>query len=261
MLTNEKYIGNNVYNRTSFKLKKLRVISTPEMCREGKRLRGRLYRRGVFHHPAGSSAAKARRYTDEELIERLRALHKSRGSLSGLIINETDGMPSSTVYAYRFGSLIRAYQMVGFTPEKDYRFLEVNRILPAPAPARSSSETERQIAELGGKVVRDIDTDLLRVNDEFEVSLVLARCTKHESGRNSWKVRFDAGLVPDITVAVRLNDTNEAPLDYYLLPRLDFGQQRLHLADHNPVEFESYRFDTLDYLYGMAERSRLRRVA
>jgi len=99
------------------------------------------------------------------------------------------------------------------------------------------------------------------VNDEFEVSLVLARCHKHESGRNRWKIRFDTGLVPDITVAVRLNDTNETPLDYYLLPRLDFGQQRLQLADHNPVEFESYRFDTLDYLYGMAERSRLRRVA
>jgi endogenous inhibitor of DNA gyrase (YacG/DUF329 family) len=48
---------------------------------------------------------------------------------------------------------------------------------------------------------------------------------------------------------------------YYLLPRLDFGQQRIHLADHNSIEFESYRFDSLDYLYGMAERSRLRRVA
>lgn len=30
-LTNEKYIGNNVYNRISFKLKKLRVINTPQM--------------------------------------------------------------------------------------------------------------------------------------------------------------------------------------------------------------------------------------
>jgi len=260
VLTNEKYIGNNVYNRVSFKLKKLRVINTPDMWIRKESAFEAIVPPQMFFTAQGIIRAKARRYTDEELIERLRALHKSRGSLSGLIINETDGMPSSTVYAYRFGSLIRAYQMVGFTPEKDYRFLEVNRILRRLHP-EIVGETERQIAELGGRVVRDVDTDLLRVNDEFEVSLVLARCTKHESGRNSWKVRFDTGLVPDITVAVRLNDTNEAPLDYYLLPRLDFGQQRLQLADHNPVEFESYRFETLDYLYGMAERSRLRRVA
>ncbi|AAZ96300.1 hypothetical protein Tbd_0347 [Thiobacillus denitrificans ATCC 25259] len=31
VLTNEKYIGNNVYNRISFKLKKLRVVNTPDM--------------------------------------------------------------------------------------------------------------------------------------------------------------------------------------------------------------------------------------
>jgi len=68
-------------------------------------------------------------------------------------------------------------------------------------------------------------------------------------------------LLPDITVAVRLDHANAAELDYYLLPRLDFGQPRIHLADQNPIEFESYRFETLNYLYGMAERARLRRVA
>ena len=80
-------------------------------------------------------------------------------------------------------------------------------------------------------------------------------------GGTRWKVRFDTSLAPDVPVAVRLDQENKAPLDYYLLPRLDFGQPRLSLADQNPVEFESYRFDTLDYLYGMAERARIRRVA
>ncbi len=31
VLTNEKYVGNNVYNRISFKLKKKRVVNPPEM--------------------------------------------------------------------------------------------------------------------------------------------------------------------------------------------------------------------------------------
>jgi hypothetical protein len=119
------------------------------------------------------------------------------------------------------------------------------------------AQTEAQIIELGGAVVRDTPTDLLRLNGEFSISLVLARCRGDDSNRRRWKVRFDTSLAPDVTVAVRLDQGNTAPLDYYLLPRLDFGQARLHLAERNAVEFESYRFDSLDYLYGMAERARL----
>ena len=100
--------------------------------------------------------------------------------------------------------------------------------------------------------MRDPASDLLTVNGEFTVSLVLARCQLLDNGRRRWKVRFDTSLAPDITVAVRLDESNQGALDYYLLPRLDFGQPRIHLADRNGVEFESFRFDSLDYLYGTA---------
>jgi hypothetical protein len=76
-----------------------------------------------------------------------------------------------------------------------------------------------------------------------------------------WKVRFETGLAPDLTIAVRLAPDNRVALDYYLLPRLDFGIPRINLNEHNPVELESYRFDTLDYLYGMAARARPRMFA
>jgi hypothetical protein len=204
--------------------------------------------------------ARAYRFSNEELIEKLRRLFQQHGYLSGLIIDEAEGMPSSAAYAHRFGSLIRAYQTVGFTPDRDYQYLEVNQFLRRLHP-EIVGETERMIAEVGGAVVRDPASDLLTVNREFTVSLVLSRCQLQDNGRRRWKVRFDTSLTPDITVAVRLDETNQAPLDYYLLPRLDFGQSGIHLADHNGLEFESYRFDSLDYLYSMAERSRLRRVA
>ncbi|MEY9634115.1 hypothetical protein ABIF66_002344 [Bradyrhizobium japonicum] len=37
------------------------------------------------------------------------------------------------------------------------------------------------------------------------------------AGAYRWKVRVDAGLRPDITVAIRMNQMNSAILDYYLL--------------------------------------------
>jgi DNA invertase Pin-like site-specific DNA recombinase len=260
VLTNEKYIGNNIYNRISFKLKKLRVENTPDMWIKKEGAFESIVPPDVFYTAQGIARARAYRYTNEELIERLRSLYQNRGFLSGLIIDETEGMPSTSIYAHRFGSLVRAYQMVGFTPDRDYRYLETNKFLRRFHP-EIVNQTESQIASLGGIVRRDSATDLLRVNDEFSISLVLARCQTPESGRHHWKVRFDTSLAPDITVAVRLDQTNQAALDYYLLPRLDFGQPRISLAERNAVEFESYRFDSLDYLYGMAERTRLRRAA
>jgi DNA invertase Pin-like site-specific DNA recombinase len=214
----------------------------------------------LFYTAQGILRARAHRYTDDELIEKLRSLYQRHGYLSGLIIDETEGMPSAAAYAHRFGSLIRAYQTVGFTPDRDYQYLEVNQFLRRLHP-EIVGQTERMIAEVGGAVERDPATDLLTVNREFTVSLVLARCQQLDNGRRRWKVRFDTSLAPDITVAVRLDDSNQAALDYYLLPRLDFGQPRIHLADHNGIEFECYHFDSLDYLYGMARRIRIRRAA
>lgn len=260
VLTNEKYIGNNVYNRVSFKLKKMRVVNPPDMWIRKEGAFQSIIPSEAFYTAQGIMRARARRYSNEELIERLRNLYRNRGFLSGLVIDETDGMPSSSVYMYRFGSLIRAYQTVGFTPGRDYRYIETNRFLRKLHP-EIVAQTERKIVDLGGCVLRDPATDLLSINREFTACIVLARCQAHDNGRNHWKIRFDTSLLPDITVAVRLSRANTDALDYYLLPRLDFGQPRINLADQNPMEFECYRFDTLDYLYGMAERARLRRVA
>lgn len=260
VLSNEKYIGNNIYNRVSFKLKRHRVVNTSDMWIRKEGAFEPVVPPTVFYTAQGIIRARARRYTDDDLIERLRALYKSKGFLSGLIINETEGMPCASVYAHRFGSLIRAYETVGFTPGRDYRYLEVNRFLRRLHPD-IVAQAETQIAQLGGIVWRDPATDLLDINGEFTASLVLARCQLHDGNNARWKIRFDTSLVPDITVAVRLDHANRAPLDYYLLPRLDFGQPRISLAERNPAQFESYRFDTLDYFYGMAERLRLRRVA
>ena len=260
VLTNEKYVGHNIYNRHSFKLKKVHVVNPPEMWIKKESAFEAVVPPEVFYIAQGIIRARGQRYTDEELIERLRTLFQSRGFLSGLIINETEGMPSSCVYAHRFGSLIRAYEAVGFTPDRDYRYLETNRVLRQMHP-QVVAEAERMIADIGGSVVRDAATDLLRLNDEITVSLVLARCQTSDAGHHRWKVRFDTSLAPDITVAVRLDTANQAALDYYLLPRLDFGQNRISLAEQNAIEFESYRFDSLDYLYGMAARTRVRSAA
>jgi len=70
VLTNEKYIGNNIFNRISFKLKKLRVENTPDMWIKKEGAFESIVPPDVFYTAQGNIRAKAHRYTNEELIER-----------------------------------------------------------------------------------------------------------------------------------------------------------------------------------------------
>src|SRR3546814_7651417 len=73
-------------------------------------------------------------------------------------------------------------------------------------------------------------SDLLTINAEFSVSIAIVRCQETPAGSRRWHVRFDTGLSPDITIAVRMNEENRAPLDYFLLPRLDMTLPRIQIG-------------------------------
>ncbi len=77
-----------------------------------------------------------------------------------------------------------------------------------------------------------------------------------------WKIRLDAGLKPDITIAVRMDGANAAVRDYYLLPWIDLGpQDRVRLAETNGVSLDSYRFDDLQRFFELTGRATLRSAA
>jgi DNA invertase Pin-like site-specific DNA recombinase len=260
VLTNEKYIGNNVYNRRSFKLKRERVVNPPEKLVRKEEAFPAIIEPELFYIAQGIIRGRSQRFSDEDLLTKLKGLYEGKGYLSGILINEAEEMPSASVYTHRFGSLIRAYELVGYRPDRDFAYLEINRQLRRLHP-EIVQRTEAGIMDIGGEVFRDAGTDLLTVNGEFTASIVLARSRRTEAGNLRWKIRLDTGLCPDITIAVRLDAENAGILDYYLLPWIDLGPQRLNLAEANGVWLEGYRFDGLEALYRLAARSRIRRAA
>src|SRR5262249_47165589 len=122
-----------------------------------------------------------------------------RGQLSGIIIDEAEGLPSSSAYRLRFGSLLRAYQLVGFRPRRDYRYIEINRLLRKLHPG-IIDEIIGQFRAVGCVVKRDLNNDLISINNEFSVSVVIARCRQTQSGAYRWRLRLDTSLCPDITI-------------------------------------------------------------
>jgi DNA invertase Pin-like site-specific DNA recombinase len=256
VLTNEKYIGNNVYNRSSFKLKIKRVKNPPEMWIRSNGAFEPVIDPQFFYQAQGIMLERYRRFSNEELIERLKHLYHEHGRLSGILIDETEGMPSSTVYRSRFQGLIHAYRLVGYTPDRDYQYIMINRFL-RKMHKEVVADAIGQIRDLGGTVRRDESTDLLTINDEFTASIVVARCWHTAAGAKRWLIRFDMSLAPDITVALRMDVENVAAMDCYLLPLIDLEMERLRLCEYNGAHLDTYRFDNLEYFFGMAERARM----
>lgn len=253
VLTNEKYIGNNVYHRTSCKLKRKHVVNPREMWIRADNAFPAIVDPALFARVQEAIIARAKRYSDDEMLTALRELWSRHGRISGLLIDEQDAMPSSAAFSNRFGSLIRAYALIGYTPETDYSFVEINRYLRSRHPEIVQEVISRLVA-MGVTVERDPKTELLILDHELRVSLVLSRCLRTPAGSSRWLLRFEDSHRPDLTIAVRMDDTNQGIKDYYLLPAIDLRADRLRLSEDNHVLLDSYRFDDLEFFFQMAER-------
>src|SRR5271166_2371874 len=129
ILTNPKYAGANVYNRKSFKLKRKRVVNPPEMWIRCDNAFAPIIPLEQFTEAVAIIESRHTHLTDEQLLERLRNLLARIGELSGILIDDAEDMPSSTVYQSRFGGLTRAYALIGYTPLRDLRYIEINRAM------------------------------------------------------------------------------------------------------------------------------------
>jgi hypothetical protein len=260
VLINEKYTGDNVWNRVSFKLKRKRVRNDPDMWIRAEGVFQPIVDRELFNAAQRIISERSQRLSDSELLDGLRHLFEAQGQLSGLIIDETDHLPSSSAYRHRFGSLLRAYHLVGYTPRRDYHYLEINRALRRLYP-EMIDEIVTSLRQAGATVGRSAESDLLDVNGEFSLSVVIARCRETPAGALRWRLRFDAGLRPDITIAVRMDIRNRRPLDFYVFPKIDTANERIRLAEENGLSLDAYRFDTLDILNELAMPIRIREAA
>jgi len=90
VLTNEKYIGHNVYNRVSFKLKQKRVRNPPEtLVRRNDAFEAIVDPRD-FYRAEGIILGRHRRFSDDEMLARLRDLLQRHGRLPKKVLEPYD---------------------------------------------------------------------------------------------------------------------------------------------------------------------------
>ena len=260
VLTNEKYVGNNVYNRVSFKLKQKRVINPPDMWIRANGAFESIVDPAMFYTAQGIMQERNRRFTNEEMIELLRQLVQKNSGLSGHLIDDTEGLPSSACYRSRFGSLVEAYRRAGYEPAQDFSYLQVNRRIRELYPDLID-DTINRLRAVGASVSNHASADHLIVNGEYTAAIAISRCRQSTTGALRWNLRFSKDQRPDITVLVRMDPVNESPSDFYLLPLIDIHAPSLRLGEYNAAYVDAYRFESMEGFAQLALRTKIARLA
>jgi DNA invertase Pin-like site-specific DNA recombinase len=259
VLTNEKYIGNNVFYRTSVKLQTKRIRNPRNKWITKRGAFEPIISPEIFDQAQRIFAERANPITNDELLNQLRKLLEREGRLSAPLIDRTEGMKSSAFYKSRFDRLVVAFRLAGYDPPLDYRWIEENREL-RPIRPKFISELIDRIRQLGGTVTRHLSENLLTVNNEFTVSIIIARCRRWTRQYRSpiWLVPLKHSHNADITIAVRMDRENREPMDYYILPRIEIcrlpridERERLKLYERNGAALDVYRFSSLDSFFQM----------
>jgi len=104
LLSNEKYIGNNIWNRNSFKLKQHHVRNDPHNWVRSKGAFEAIVDAGLFAAARAIFTARAQRYTNEEMLNGLRDALATHGYLSGIVINEATALPRYESWSFNHQS-------------------------------------------------------------------------------------------------------------------------------------------------------------
>ena len=251
ILSNEKYIGNNIFNRTSQKLK-TGFVKNPES--EWVRCDGAF--KGIVDPKYFEAAQRIRsdrmtRGSDERLLADLKKLFKRHGKLTAPLINKTPKMHCAATYRARFGSLSNAYAKVGFKVWCSQDWVEVNQQMRA-FRTNFVMGLVLEFQRRGFHAVPLKRCKMMAISEGIKISCIIARWQPTQSGRPRWLIR-DNPVNVDFALVVRMDQDNLQPIDYYLIPGVDLPRGRYSIFEENGTSLDAYRVRDLDLLFSLAD--------
>ena len=220
VLTHPKYTGCHVFNRTSSKLytptvrlPKSEWVLTPEAFKP-------IIDHETFLEAQRILQARTINKSDEEVLESLRLLLASEGRLSLSIIKNSAEAPSPSTYRHRFGSLRRAYELIGYGRPDQFGPIDLRR--------KTQALREELVLQIAAMFPDHVSVVLrggrwrsqLRLANGSLVSVLVARSVQ------PWKtVRWKVYAIPHecghLTLLARLREDNCSFLDFHILPNIN----------------------------------------
>jgi DNA invertase Pin-like site-specific DNA recombinase len=257
LLTNEKYIGTNVYNRTSKKLGGKTVRNDQSDWVRKTDAFASIISPSCFRQAQRRMETIAYRYTDNYMLDCLSATWCKTGRLSRDVIDASEVIPSCNCFKKRFGSLTRAFRLVGFTTDR-----LANKHALKEVRHRLCELITTKITRRGGtvKALTGYTCQLL-INEELNVLIVVGRAAPSSvaRGQNSWRFGYRCRKKPDLLIVARLEQGCYLIRDFYVLPFIFFPHGSwLTVSGINYQRLEPFRADSLEPLFDLCARTRLR---
>jgi DNA invertase Pin-like site-specific DNA recombinase len=244
-LRNERYIGSLTYNVTSRKLKNgPRLLNDASDWVRTPRAFEPIISQEVFYRARELIAERRhKQHTEESLLARLRYLLNKHGYLSVALI-KADAQPDMVVYHRKLGGVRKAYAKIGYKQPWDRVNVERERHVKETVKLVTEQLLDALRAR-GATVYRTWPDGAIVVNEHLTLA-VKAMTFGAEKKRLGWRLYITRKKQPALTITVRMNTTNERPLDFFLLPRRLTHRCRMRLGARNKRRFNRYRYGTLD---------------
>jgi DNA invertase Pin-like site-specific DNA recombinase len=220
MLSNENYIGNIVYDRHSYRLREHRRWNPPDRWARKVGAFEPVVAPELFEKVQAIFAArtKVRARSNEDLLKQLRIVLLRKGRLTRAIIEAAPGVPRPSVYQFRFGTLRNAYRLIGYAPERDCEYVDTRgdrRAVINELAVRLGTA----LAESGEDVRLDQFEPTIAVRG-IVISFRTARTCHDGNEKHShfWTVERSPHQTAGLVVIIRLDASNQAARDYFLVP-------------------------------------------
>lgn len=253
ILVNENYIGTLVFNRRTQKFQGKSRPNPPETWVRCAEAFESIIDAEGFRAAQQRMAERTRDRTDDELLASLSKLHRKAGRLTKEQLSRSRDVPDPTTYRRRFGSLRKAYALIGHPPPDNYGALRQDGGL------RSASNFFHHdvlaVLEASGATVapQALQHPLYRINDRFTLRLAVAAATRARNGSLRWRILVRTPYAYDLTLAARMDGSNSAVMGYYFLPNLGAARVKISLGDYRSSRFSRFRTPSLRPLRRLCE--------
>lgn len=232
ILTHPKYEGVHVFARTSSRLASA-CIQTPETQW--------IITPGAFtsivDHATFAKAqevlqSRAINKSNEEILQSLRELLSFEGRLSYKLIKQSVHAPSPSLLRNRFGSLRRAYQLIGYAGTRRFTFIDLRR--------RTQAVREALMAEIAIKFPGEVRIGrncenrrkILWIQDVLPVSVLVARSLRVWRDSMRWVIDPVRNEAQHVTLLVQMDERNDGFQALHLLPNID-REKRFYIQQND----------------------------
>ncbi len=254
ILKNPKYMGCNVWNRTSEKLSGPRVTVPREEWIINPHAAAPIIDSVTFNQ-VQKILPRLTRWTDAEMLQNLRKLLIERKAMSQRLIKSTPGMPCIATIYRRFGGFRHLYQSLNYggvtgafyKTEQSKRTLLLRDCL---------IEKLRKLFP-GLFTVAYLPQDMraiFRLSSGKTVSIRICRRQLTAGGKIRWRLYCGRPIKgEDSTLVCLLNESNTDFQEYYLLPHIETEMRDFRLKPNDLLFAAGSRLSDLGDFYETAE--------